>query len=112
MKRIEAIVRPSKMPEILDALRNAGSPGVMVTEIEGYGIQRGIEQEFRGKMYKTELLTKTRLEIIVKDDEVVKIAAVIRKAAYTGKEGDGKIFITTVDDAIRIRTGEEGDLAI
>ena len=112
MKRIDAIIRPAKAGAVCIALKKAGNPGLMIMEIEGYGKQRGIEQQFRGKTYKTELITKAKLTVIVKDEAAVEIVRVIREAAYTGKEGDGKIFISPVDDAVRIRTGESGDLAL
>jgi len=112
MKKIEAIIRPAKVGDVCAALDKVGHPGIMVTEIEGHGKQKGIEQEFRGKTYKTELMTKARIEIVVNDAEVNKVAKAIREAAYTGKVGDGKIFIYPVDDAIRIRTAEKGDSAV
>lgn len=112
MKRIEAIVRPAKVGAVCAALKKIGNPGLMIMEIEGYGKQRGIEQQFRGKTYKTELITKAKLEIVAKDDEVSKIVKVIREAAYTGKEGDGKIFISPVEEAVRIRTAESGEIAL
>jgi nitrogen regulatory protein P-II 1 len=84
----------------------------MITEIEGHGKQRGIEQEFRGKIYKTELITKAKIEIIVTDQDVDKITKVIRENALTGKVGDGKIFIYPVADVIRIRTAEQGEAAV
>ena len=112
MKRIEAIIRPAKVGAVTTALKKAGNPGLMISEIEGYGKQRGIEQQFRGKTYKTELISKAKLTVIVKDGEAANIVKVIRESAYTGKEGDGKIFISQVEDAVRIRTGESGDLAL
>ena len=112
MKKIEAIIRPAKVGVVCAALKKAGNPGLMIMEIEGYGRQRGIEQQFRGKTYKTELITKAKLDIIIKDEAVEKIVAVIKEAAYTGKEGDGMIFVSPVDDALRIRTGEKSDLAL
>ena len=112
MKKIEAIIRPAKVGNVCAALDKLGHPGIMITEIEGHGKQKGIEQEFRGKTYKTELMTKARIEIVVNDAEVNKVTKAIREAAYTGKVGDGKIFIYPVDDAIRIRTAEQGDSAV
>jgi nitrogen regulatory protein P-II 1 len=112
MKKIEAIIRPVKVGDVCDALNKIGHPGIMITEIEGHGKQHGIEQEFRGKTYKTELLTKAKLEVIVNDQDVDKIAKAIREAAFTGKVGDGKIFVYPVDNAIRIRTDEKGDSAV
>lgn len=112
MKKIEAIVRPAKVNDVIDALTEIGHPGIMVTELEGHGKQKGIEQEVRGKTYKVELLPKSRIEIIVKDKDVKKTTDAIRKSALTGEVGDGKIFIYPVEDAIRIRTAESGEIAI
>ncbi|HTY13553.1 MAG TPA: P-II family nitrogen regulator [Candidatus Omnitrophota bacterium] len=112
MKRIEAIVRPGKVGEICTALRKIGNQGLMIMEIEGYGKQHGVEQQFRGKTYKTELLNKARLEVIARDEDLDIIVKTIKSAAYTGKEGDGKIFISSIENAIKVRTGEEGDKAL
>jgi nitrogen regulatory protein P-II 1 len=112
MKKIEAIIRPAKIGDVCDALNKVGHPGIMITEIEGHGKQKGIEQEFRGKTYKTELLTKAKIEVIVNDQDVDKIVKTIREAALTGKVGDGKIFVYPVDNAIRIRTDEKGEAAV
>ena len=112
MKKIEAVIRPTKIGDVLDALNKVGHPGVMITEIEGHGKQKGIEQEFRGKTYKTELLTKAKIEIVANNADVEKIVKAIREAALTGKVGDGKIFIYPIDDAVRIRTAEHGDIAV
>lgn len=112
MKKIEAIIRPAKVGDVCAALDKVGHPGIMITEIEGHGKQKGVEQEFRGKTYKTELMTKARIEIVVKDEDVDKTVKAIREAALTEKVGDGKIFIYPVDDAIRIRTAEQGDNAV
>jgi len=112
MKKIEAIIRPTKVGDVCDALNELGHPGIMLTEIEGHGKQKGIEQEFRGKTYKTELLSKAKLEIVVNDQDLDKTIKVIREAAFTGKVGDGKIFVYPVDNAIRIRTDEKGEGAV
>ena len=112
MKRIEAILRTGKVSDVSAALHKVGYPGLMVSEIEGHGRHKGIEEEVRGKKYKVALLTKARVEIIVPDEDVEKIVKAIREAAQTGKIGDGKIFIHPVDDAIRIRTAERGNLAL
>jgi nitrogen regulatory protein P-II 1 len=112
MKRIEAIIRPSKVSDVCDALNKIGHPGIMISEIEGHGKQKGIEQEFRGKAYKTEFVSKAKLEIVVNDQDVTKITKAIREAAFTGKVGDGKIFVYPVDNAIRIRTDEKGEVAV
>jgi nitrogen regulatory protein P-II 1 len=112
MKRIEAIIRTGKVGEVSAALHKAGFPGLMISEIEGHGTQKGVEEQVRGKTYKVELMTKARLEVVAKDGDVEKIVKAISEAAATGKIGDGKIFIHPVDDAIRIRTAERGDLAL
>ena len=112
MKKIEAIVRPGQVGDVCAVLEKIGHPGIMITEIEGHGKQKGIEQEFRGKTYKTELLSKAKLELIVNDQDLDKTIKAIREAAFTGKVGDGKIFIYPVDNAIRIRTDEKGEIAV
>ena len=112
MKKNEAIIRPNKVSAAGAILEKVGHPGVMITEIEGHGNQKGLQQQVRGKTYKVDFLTKTRLEVIVKDEEVNKIVGAIREAAFTGNFGDGKIFIYPVDNAVRIRTAEEGDVAV
>lgn len=112
MKKIEAVVRPDSVDEILDALQGAGYPGIMVTEIEGHGKQRGVTQQWRGQEYKVDLLPKVKLEVVVTDKEADEIVKTISKVAKTGQIGDGKIFITNIADAIRIRTGEHGDSAL
>lgn len=112
MKRIEAIIRPAKMGDVLAALEKVGHPGVMVSEIEGHGSQKGVEHQVRGKTYKVSLLAKKKIDLIVKDQEAGKIIDAIRKAVSTGEIGDGKIFVSSMDDAIRIRTGESGDKAV
>ncbi len=112
MKRIEAIVRPAKVNDIYRALEQVGHPGLMISEIEGHGIEKGVEKQVRGRVYKVDLITKARIELVVADDETDKIVAAIRKAALTGQIGDGKIFVHPVDDAVRVRTAERGEAAI
>ena len=112
MKRIEAIIRPTKVSEVCAALEKVGHPGITISEIEGHGNQKGLVTEVRGKKYKVELLTKAKVEVMVKDTDADKIVKAIRDAALTGEVGDGKIFVHTMDNAIRIRTGESGDAAI
>jgi nitrogen regulatory protein P-II 1 len=112
MKRIEAIIRPSKTGDVIEALEKIGHPGLMISDIEGHGKQKGVEQVVRGKTYKVDLMTKTRIEVIVKDGDVEGILSAIQKAAFSGEIGDGKIFIHPVDDALRIRTKERGDVAV
>ncbi len=112
MKRIEAIIRPAKVGDVLSALEKVGHPGVMVSEIEGHGSQKGVEHQVRGKTYKVSLLAKKKIDLIVKDAEADKIIRAIQKAGATGEIGDGKIFVSSMDDAIRIRTGESGEKAV
>ena len=112
MKKIEAVIRPDSVDEVLDALQGAGYPGIMVTEIEGHGRQRGIKQQWRGQEYKVNLLPKVKLEVIVTEKEVEEIVKTITRVAKTGQIGDGKIFVSDVADVIRIRTGERGDHAL
>jgi nitrogen regulatory protein P-II 1 len=112
MKKIEAIIRPAKVGDVCKALNKVGHPGLMLTEIEGHGAQRGLKKMLRGKEYKVEFMTKIKVDIVAKDEEVDKIVQAIREAAYTGEVGDGKIFLSTVDDAIRIRTAEKGNGAV
>ncbi|MBC7320754.1 P-II family nitrogen regulator [bacterium] len=112
MKKIEAIVRPGKLNTILNALQELGYPGVTITEVEGHGRQKGITAQWRGKVYTMDLVPKMKLEIIAKDDEVDMIIDTIVNTAKTGDIGDGKIFIYPVEEVIRIRTGERGEVAI
>ncbi len=112
MKKIEAIIRPAKVGDVCDALGKVGHPGLSITEIEGHGKQQGIQQQFHGKTYRIELLTKTKIEVVVKDQDAGKIIKVIKEAAFTGKVGDGKIFISPIENALRIRTDEQGELAL
>lgn len=112
MKKIEAIIRTAKVGAVCEALERIGHPGIMVTEVEGHGKQKGIEQHFHGKTYKVDFLTKACLQVVVNDGEVDTIIDAICVAAVTGKEGDGKIFIYPVEDAVRIRTGERGAVAV
>jgi nitrogen regulatory protein P-II 1 len=112
MKKIEAIIRPAKLDEVRQSLEKAGSPGLMITEIEGYGKQKGITQQWRGKEYKVELLSKVKIEVVVKDEDVDRFVKVISQSAKTGAIGDGKIFVSTVEETVRIRTNERGKEAL
>ena len=112
MKKIEAIIRPTKVGDVCDALGKVGHPGLTITEIEGHGKQQGVEQQFHGKTYKVELITKTKIEVVVKDQDVDKTIKAIKEAAFTGAVGDGKIFISPVENAVRIRTSEQGEIAV
>lgn len=112
MKKIEAIIKPFKLEEVKDALGELGIEGMTVTEVKGFGRQKGHTEIYRGSEYTVDFLPKIKLEIVAPDDRVdVAIAAII-KAAKTGKIGDGKVFVSNIEDAIRIRTDEKGDKAI
>lgn len=112
MKKIEAIVRTTKVGDVCEALDKIGHPGVMIFEIEGHGKQKGVEQQFRGKTFKVEFMTKASVQVIVNDADLDKTVKAIREAAYTGEIGDGKIFIYPVEGVLRIRTGETGSAAV
>jgi nitrogen regulatory protein P-II 1 len=112
MKKIEAIIRPESIDAVRNSLSDAGATGLMISEIEGHGKQKGVVQQWRGEKYKIELLPKAKIEIIVKDQDVERISKVIIDSARTGEIGDGKIFISNIENAIRIRTGEKGDSAL
>ncbi len=112
MKKIEAIIRPEMVDAVRNALNIANVTGIMVSEIEGHGKQNGIVQQWRGEKYKVELLPKTKIEIVAKDQDVGRVCKVIIDNARTGEMGDGKIFIYPLEDAIRIRTGEKGEGAV
>lgn len=111
MKRIEAIIRPTKVGKVCAALETAGHPGPRISQIEDKS-QKGTGYLLRGATYKVDLVTKSRLEVFAKDAEADKIIKVIRHAAFTGENGDGEIFVYAMEDAIRIRTGESGEAAI
>ena len=112
MKKIEAIIRPEKLDMVRNALGEIGYPGITITEVEGHGKQKGLVQQWRGKEYKVELLRKMKIEVVVKDMDVERIVKVIMGKARTDKIGDGKIFVSSVEDVFRIRTGEKGEGAV
>ena len=112
MKKIEAIIKPFKLEEVKEALSELGIEGMTVTEVKGFGRQKGHTEIYRGSEYTVDFLPKIKLEIVLTDSLVDTAASAIVKAAKTGKIGDGKIFITPIEEAIRIRTGERGDDAI
>ncbi|MBX7254710.1 MAG: P-II family nitrogen regulator [Candidatus Hydrogenedentes bacterium] len=112
MRKIEAIIKPFKLEEVKEALSGVGIQGLTVTEVKGFGRQKGHKELYRGAEYVVEFLPKVKLEIVVSDDKVKDVVAVISKAASTGRIGDGKIFIVPIEEAIRIRTGESGDVAL
>lgn len=112
MKRIVAIIRQEKFDDVKRTLMEAGCDGMTVTEVKGRGSQKGIRQSYRGSSYCVDLIPKTRIEIVVKDEDLDLFVDAIKKGAHTGNIGDGKIFIQPVENVIRIRTGEEGDGAV
>jgi nitrogen regulatory protein P-II 1 len=112
MKMVEAIVKPFKLDEVKEALTKAGIQGMTVEEVKGFGRQKGHTELYRGAEYTVDFLPKVKIEIIVPDDKATKVVEVITDSAKTGKIGDGKIFVSTVDEVIRIRTGEKGEDAI
>jgi nitrogen regulatory protein PII len=112
MVKIEALIRPQKLDEVKAALNEIGVKGMTVVDVRGSGKQKGFTQHYRGAEYTVNLIQKVKLEIVVSDNQAQETARIIADAARTGEIGDGKIFLTPVIDAIRIRTGEEGDTAI
>jgi nitrogen regulatory protein P-II 1 len=112
MKKIEAIVRHYKLEDVKNALTAKGIVGLTVSEVRGFGRQRGHKEQYRGAEYTVDFLPKVKLEVVVKDDDVDNAVEIISSAARTGKVGDGKIFISSLDQVIRIRTGESGSEAI
>ena len=112
MKKIEAVIKPFKLEEVKEALANVGVAGMTVSEVKGYGRQQGHSELYRGAEYVVDFLPKIKIELIVVDEDVDKIVAVIIEAAKTGKIGDGKIFISSIEKVIRIRTEEQDEDAI
>ena len=112
MKKIEAIIKPFKLDEVKEALQTVGIQGITVTEAKGFGRQKGHTELYRGAEYVVDFLPKVKLEIVVGDELVAKAVEAIQNAARTGRIGDGKIFISTIEQAIRIRTGESGTDAL
>ncbi|HZC15731.1 MAG TPA: P-II family nitrogen regulator [Caulobacteraceae bacterium] len=112
MKLIMAIVKPFKLDEVREALGNAGVEGLTISEVKGYGRQKGQTEIYRGAEYTVNFVPKVQLEVVVDDGGVAKAIEAIKAAAGTGKIGDGKIFVLNVEDAVRIRTGETGSAAI
>ena len=112
MKRIEAIVKPFKLDEVREALSDIGVTGLTVTEVKGFGRQRGHTELYRGAEYVVDFLPKVRIEVILPDDMIERAIEAIVRAARTGKIGDGKIFVTAVEQVVRIRTGETDEAAV
>ncbi|MCC0056953.1 MAG: P-II family nitrogen regulator [Rhodobiaceae bacterium] len=112
MKKIEAIIKPFKLDEVKEALQEVGLQGITVVEAKGFGRQKGHTELYRGAEYVVDFLPKVKIEVVLSEEQVDKAVEAIQQAAQTGRIGDGKIFISTIDDAIRIRTGERGNDAI
>ena len=112
MKKIEAIIKPFKLDEVKEALQEAGLQGITVTEAKGFGRQKGHTELYRGAEYVVDFLPKVKIEVVLADEMLDKAVEAIRKAAQTGRIGDGKIFVSNIEGAIRIRTGESGTDAI
>ena len=112
MKQITAIIKPFKLEEVREALGDVGVSGLTVTEVKGFGRQKGHPELYRGAEYVVDFLPKVKIELIIEDEMVEKAVEAIRASAHTGRIGDGKIFVSGIEDAIRIRTGERGDAAV
>ncbi len=112
MKKVEAIIKPFKLDEVKDALGEIGVQGMTVTEVKGFGRTGGKREVYRGSAYVVDFVPKVKIEVVAPDELVVRILEAIEKAAKTGRIGDGKIFVTPVEEAVRIRTGERGEDAI
>jgi nitrogen regulatory protein P-II 1 len=112
MKKIEAIIKPFKLDEVKDALNAIGIQGMTVTEVKGFGRQKGHVELYRGAEYDISFIPKVKIEVVVAEKVVEQVVTTIMDKAKTGKIGDGKIFVTKIDDIIRIRTGERGETAI
>ena len=112
MKMLTAVIKPFKADEVRDALAQVGVQGMTITEVKGFGRQKGHTELYRGAEYVVDFLPKLKLEIVVADDQAEKVVLALQESCQTGKIGDGKIFVLPVEDAVRIRTGEHGDEAV
>lgn len=112
MKLVQAIIKPFKLDEVKDALNAIGIEGITVTEVKGYGRQKGHSESYRGAEYAVDFIPKIRIDIVVADDLATKVVSTIETTARTGKIGDGKIFVSAIEEAVRIRTGERGNDAV
>jgi nitrogen regulatory protein P-II 1 len=112
MKKVEIITRPYKLDEVKEALTAMGIQGMTVTEVKGFGRQRGHKEVYRGAEYQVDFVSKVKIDIVIDDDVLDQVLEAVQEAAKTGKIGDGKIFVSSIDNAIRIRTGESGGSAL
>jgi nitrogen regulatory protein P-II 1 len=112
VKKIEAVIRHFKLEEVKDALTDVGVQGMTVSEVRGFGRQKGHKEHYRGAEYTVDFLPKVKIEVVVRDDQVQTVVDTIIRAARTGQMGDGKIFVTDLEELVRIRTGESGDEAL
>ena len=112
MKKLEAIIKPFKLEEVKEALAELGIEGMTVTEVKGFGRQKGHTEIYRGSEYTVDFLPKIKIELVLPDSQVESAVSTIVKSAKTGKIGDGKVFVTNVEDAVRIRTEEKGEAAV
>ncbi|OGQ08555.1 MAG: transcriptional regulator [Deltaproteobacteria bacterium RIFCSPLOWO2_12_FULL_40_28] len=112
MKKLEAIIKPHKLDEVKDAIMELGVQGMTISEVKGFGRQKGHTELYRGAEYVVDFIPKVKIEVVVKDEDITRLITAIQKVATTGKIGDGKIFVTPVEAAVRIRTGEKGEAAI
>ena len=112
MKKIEAIIQPFKLDDVKEELIKIGVEGITVSEVRGHGRQKGHTEVYRGSEYKVDLLPKVKLEMVIAPERVEQVIQTLTNAARSGKIGDGKIFVSTIDDAVRIRNGERGDAAL
>ncbi len=112
MKKVEAVIKPFKLDDVKEKLANLGIKGMTVTEVRGFGRQKGHTEIYRGAEYVVDFLPKIKIEVVVSDNQVAEVVDAIRNAAHTGKIGDGKIFVFPIEEVVRIRTGEMGEQAL
>lgn len=112
MKKVEAIIRPEKLTVVRGALEDVGITGLTISQVVGHGAQRGVIQQWRGNSYTVDLLQKLKLELVIPDAKLEAVLTAIQESAATGAVGDGKVFVTNIDEVMRVRTGERGDVAI
>ncbi len=112
MKKVEAIIKPFKLDEVKEALQEVGVQGITISEVKGFGRQKGHTELYRGAEYVVDFLPKIKLEVVITDDKAPEVVSAIQKAAKTGRIGDGKIFISSIEEVVRIRTGETGPDAL